>query len=629
MSSRQAFGLWLVAVLCFLASLGAPAVTSAQDWPQWRGPNRDGISTEKNLLKQWPVGSAPKVVWQVDNVGAGYSSVAVKDGRVVTQGDLNGVEHVIALNADDGSLLWAVQPEPVLGQLDERIRSEMKRLDRNQDGAVDESEALAGLSWRFNTYDTADGGDANAVAATANNRARTMFDALDKNGDEQLTFDEAGRLFSEYFARVDSSDGSADAEALAKSRAAALIRTFDKDTNRAGEKVELDGMISRDEARQSPFNRSFRRADLRDPTTRKGDELLTVDEIEEYLLKSERGKDGLVSLDELATYYARNLPNRDGQLTAAELRGYIGGYRNGQGDGPRGTPTIMDNRVYVEGGNGDVSCLDLSTGSTLWHVNLAADLNGRRPGWGYSESPLMVGDLLIVTPGGKLGTVAALNKNTGEVVWRSEDIQESAQYSSPVLADILGVRQIVQFARENVFGVSLEDGKLLWKYGNANNGTANVATPIVENNHVFASSGYGTGGGLAKISEDGGGLSATEVYFDKKMANHHGGFVKVGDHMYGFGSGGLICMNFLTGEIAWQDRSVGKGSLLVADGMLYLLGERQEVALAHASPKEYVETGRFKIPSHGRPSWAHPVVAGGRLYIRDQGSLTAYDVRSN
>jgi outer membrane protein assembly factor BamB len=241
----------------------------------------------------------------------------------------------------------------------------------------------------------------------------------------------------------------------------------------------------------------------------------------------------------------------------------------------------------------------------------------------------MVGDLLIVTPGGKLGTVAALNKNTGEVVWRSEDIQESAQYSSPVLADILGVRQIVQFARENVFGVSLEDGKLLWKYGNANNGTANVATPIVENNHVFASSGYGTGGGLAKISEDGGGLSATEVYFDKKMANHHGGIVKVGDHMYGFGSGGLICMNFLTGEIAWQDRSVGKGSLLVADGMLYLLGERQEVALAHASPKEYVETGRFKIPSHGRPSWAHPVVAGGRLYIRDQGSLTAYDVRSN
>ncbi len=197
------------------------------------------------------------------------------------------------------------------------------------------------------------------------------------------------------------------------------------------------------------------------------------------------------------------------------------------------------------------------------------------------------------------------------------------------MADILGIRQVVQFARENVFGVSLADGKLLWKYGAANNGTANCATPIVFGNHVFASSSYGTGGGLAKITESGGQLAATEVYFEKKMANHHGGIVKVGDYMYGFGSGGLICMNFLTGEIAWQDRSVGKGSLLVADGMLYLLSEGHEVALAQASPKAYVETGRFRIPSHGYPSWAHPAVADGRLYIRDQGSLTAYDVRGD
>jgi outer membrane protein assembly factor BamB/Ca2+-binding EF-hand superfamily protein len=619
----------LVAVLCSLASLGVPALTRAQDWPQWRGPNRDGISLEKNLLKEWPTGGAPKIVWQVDNVGVGYSSVVVQDGRLVTQGDLNGVEHVIALNTDDGSLLWAVQPEPVLGELDERIRAEMKRLDRNQDGAVDESEALAGLSWRFNTYDKADLGGTNDVAATAQHRALQLFDAFDKDSDDQLTFEETGGLFREYFARVDSSDGSADAEALAKSRAVAMIRAYDKDTNRAGEKIGLDGMISRNEARQSPLDRSFGRVDHRDRTTRKGDELLTVEEIEEYFLKSEAGKDGLISLDELAAYYAKHHPNRDGQLTVAELRGYYGGFRNGQGDGPRGTPTIRDNRVYVEGGSGDVSCLDLSTGSTLWHVNLAADLNGRRPGWGYSESPLIVDDLLIVTPGGNLGTVAALNKNTGEVVWRSKEVRESAHYSSPVVAKILGVRQIVQFARENVFGVSLKDGKLLWSYGNANNGTANCATPIVDGNHIFASSAYGTGGGLAKITAEGGKQLATEVYFDKRMANHHGGIVKVGDYMYGFGSGGLVCMNFLTGEIAWRDRSVGKGSLVVADDMLYLLGERQEVALAHVTPQGYVETGRFRIPSRGRPSWAHPVVAGGRLYIRDQGSLTAYDIRSN
>lgn len=629
MSSRQAFGSWLIAVLCLLASFAAPAESPAEDWPQWRGPHRDGISAEKNLLKQWPAGGAPKVLWHVDNVGAGYSSVAVKDGRVITQGDLDGVEHVIALNADDGSLLWAVQPEPVQGQLDERILSEMKRLDRNQDGTVDESEALAGLSWQFNTYDAPADGDANAAAATATQRAQRLMASLDKDGDGQLDFDEAGGLFREYFARVDTSDAAANAESLAKSRAAALIKAFDKGTDRAGKEVPLDGMISRDESRQSPLDRPFGNIDHRDPKTRKGDELLTVEEIEEYLLKSEGGKDGLVSLEELAAYYAKQYPHRDGQLTAAELRGYYGGYRNGMGDGPRGTPTVVGNRVYVEGGNGDVSCLDLSTGSTLWHVNLAADFNGGRPGWGYSESPLIEGDLLIATPGGKLGTVVALHKDTGKVVWRSADVTESAHYSSPVVADILGVRQIVQFARENVFGVSLADGKLLWKYGAANNGTANCATPIVADDHVFASSSYGTGGGLAKITADGGQQLATEVYFEKKMANHHGGIVKVGDYMYGFGSGGLICMNFLTGEVAWQDRSVGKGSLLVADGMLYLLGEGHEVALAQATPKEYVETGRFKIESHGRPSWAHPVVADGRLYIRDQGSLTAYDVKSN
>jgi outer membrane protein assembly factor BamB len=177
-----------------------------------------------------------------------------------------------------------------------------------------------------------------------------------------------------------------------------------------------------------------------------------------------------------------------------------------------------------------------------------------------------------------------------------------------------------------VFGVTPETGQFLWKYSGANNGTANCATPIIDDNCVFASSAYGTGGGLAQVLQDGDSQTAEEVYFEKKMANHHGGIVKVGDYLYGFGTG-LICMNFRTGDIAWQDRSVGKGSLTVADGMLYLLSERNEVALAEATPEGYREHGRFMIPSHGRPSWAHPVVIGGVLYIRDQQSLTAYDVR--
>jgi outer membrane protein assembly factor BamB len=296
------------------------------------------------------------------------------------------------------------------------------------------------------------------------------------------------------------------------------------------------------------------------------------------------------------------------------------------GNGPRGTPTVEGNRVYAEGGTGDVTCFDAESGRTIWHVNLSENLEGGRPGWGYSESPLIEGELVIVTPGGRKGTVAALNKNTGEVVWRSEGVSQGAGYASPVAADIAGTRQIVIFGQSSLFGVTADEGKLLWQYDHANNGTANCATPVVADDRVFASSSYSTGGGLAHVERNGDSLKASEVYFERRMANHHGGIVKVGEYMYGFGNGGLICMNFATGEIAWTGHSVGKGSLVVADGMLFLLGESHEVALAEASPGEYRELGRFSIQQHGKPSWAHPVVANGRMYIRDQESLTAYDV---
>ncbi len=274
-----------------------------------------------------------------------------------------------------------------------------------------------------------------------------------------------------------------------------------------------------------------------------------------------------------------------------------------------------------------MTCLEAATGKTLWHLNLSSDFGGSRPGWGYSESPLIVGDTLIVTPGGSQGTVLALNKNTGELIWRSDN-KEGAHYSSAVTAEIASVPQIVQFGRNSVFGVSLADGKLQWSYSAPANGTANACTPIVENDLVFASSSYGTGGGLAKVTRQGDGQQAEEVYFEKKMANHHGGIVKVGDYMYGFGSGGLICMNFKTGAIAWSNRSVSKGSLVCADGMLYCLGERYQVALVEATPEAYREHGRFSIEDLGLPSWAHPVVCNGKFYIRNQQRLTAYDVRA-
>jgi outer membrane protein assembly factor BamB len=304
------------------------------------------------------------------------------------------------------------------------------------------------------------------------------------------------------------------------------------------------------------------------------------------------------------------------------------GLRDGQGDGPRGTPVVDGDRVYAEGGKGTVSCLEAATGKLLWKVELAGELGGDVPGWGYSESPLVVGQGLIVTPGGKRGTLAALNKMTGEVVWRSQDLTEAAHYSSPQVATIHGVRQIVQMARESVVGVELTTGKPLWKYTRANNGTANITMPIIDGDRIFASSAYGTGGGCFRLDHADGTWTVTELYFIKKMANHHGGIVKVADHLYGFGSGGLLCVDFNTGQIAWTDKSVSKGSLISADGLLFLLGERHQLALAKVDPAAYTETGRLEIDDLGKPSWAHPAIANGRLYIRNQQRLTAFDIRA-
>lgn len=608
-----------IAFLLLLAQASLAQVPSKPgDWPQWRGPDREGVSTERGLLKEWPK-DGPTMVWQVDTVGVAYSSISVKDGRIYTQGDLNGIEHVICLSVEDGSVIWAVQPEPVAKALDERVAREFGRMDRNRDGKVDEAEALSRIGWNFNNFDTPGEGGSTDPAKVAAERAGALFKAIDGDGDGSLSFTEGGRLFRDYFQRVDQPDTNADEAALAKDRAAAFMKELDKDG---------DGKLERNDTRGSALYRAFSRADQRDPKTRRGDSFVTAAELEAYLGRYEKGKDGRVSRAELESYYAKNHPGADGVLDQKELRGYYGGYRNSYGDGPRGTPTVDGHRVYAEGGNGDLTCLDAATGKTIWHRNLQADLGGRRPGWGYSESPLVEGEHLIVTPGDRKGTIAALNKITGEVVWRSEGTRQGAQYSSPVAAEIGGIRQIVQFARTSVFGIDAKDGRFLWEYTKANNRTANCCTPLVYKDHVFASSSYGAGGGLVKIDTDGSTQSAEEVYFEKKIANHHGGIVRVGQVMYSLGSGTLLCMDFLTGKIMWQHRSIGKGSLVVADGMLYLQSERNQVALAEATPEGYRERGRFRIPSRGRPSWAHPVVAGGRLYIRDQGYLTAYDVRA-
>jgi outer membrane protein assembly factor BamB len=301
----------------------------------------------------------------------------------------------------------------------------------------------------------------------------------------------------------------------------------------------------------------------------------------------------------------------------------------GRGNGPRSTPTVDNDRVYALTENGDLVCLSAHNGSPVWRKNILKEFRGSNPGWLISESPLIDGDHVIVTPGGSGAGMVALDKMTGKEIWRAKELSDEAAYSSAIAADVGGVRTIMNFTSRAAVGVRASDGKLMWTNSSAVNGTANCATPVFADGKVFFTSDYGTGGALLGLSAQGGEVKAKELYFTKEMKNHHGGVVLINGYLYGFsGQSGLTCIEFATGKKMWVNRSVGKGSLTYADGMLYLLGEKQVVGLAEANPNSYVEKGRFSIPDQGKDSWAYPVVIGGNLYIRDQETLTAYDVKA-
>jgi outer membrane protein assembly factor BamB len=300
----------------------------------------------------------------------------------------------------------------------------------------------------------------------------------------------------------------------------------------------------------------------------------------------------------------------------------------GRGNGPRSTPTIDNDRVYALTENGDLACLRAPDGSPVWRKNILREFGGSNPGWLISESPLIDGDRVIVTPGGRGAGMVALDKMTGKEIWRSKDLSDEAAYSSCIAADVGGVRTIMNFTSRAAVGVRASDGKLMWSHSSPANGTANCATPVFADGKAFFTSAYGTGGALLGLSAQGGEVKAKELYFTKDMKNHHGGVVLVNGYLYGFSDSILTCIEFATGKKMWASRSVGKGSLTYADGMLYLFSENNVVGLAEATPNAYVEKGRVSVPEQGRPSWAYPVVIGGNLYIRDQGTLTAYDVKA-
>lgn len=416
--------LGLTGAMLSLTAIGADAPASKNDWPSWRGPKRDAISTEKGLLTEWPE-NGPEVVWTAENLGKGFSSIAIAGGRIYTMGERKGGTFLICLDLD-GKEQWA--------------------------------------------------------------------------------------------AKVGSGD-------------------------------------------------------------------------------------------------------------------------------PNCTPTIDGNRAYTVDRNGELSCVGTESGNVLWTKSFTKDFGGKMmSGWGYSESPLVDGDRLIVTPGSNDAMLAALDKKSGDVIWKSavpklgDKGPDGAAYSSVVISNAGGTKQYVQLVGKGIVSVRASDGKFLWNYNKITNGTAAIPTPIVRDDYVFCSSGYGDGGAaLLKIVKEGADLRADEVWYKKadELQNHHGGVVLLGDYLYmghGHNRGLPVCVNFLTGEPTWgPSRGPGGDSaaIVYADGHLYFRYQNGVMALIEANSKELQVKGKFDVKTKDGPGWPHPVVLGGRLYLRDQQHLHCYNIKKS
>jgi outer membrane protein assembly factor BamB len=297
-------------------------------------------------------------------------------------------------------------------------------------------------------------------------------------------------------------------------------------------------------------------------------------------------------------------------------------------DGARSTPTYDDGRVYHLGESGRLAAFDARTGREIWAADLFRQYDAKAPKYGLAESVLIDGDRVIASPGGTRGHMVCLEKATGKLVWANTRIRGTVGYCSPVPARFGGFRQILMMSSTELFGVNADTGKLLWSVRHGNRRENSATDPVFHNGHVFASTGYGKGSLLVRLRRVAEGIEAETVWSSRLMDNHHGGVVRVGGYLYGAGheAAGWFCLDFMTGKPAWK--AGGKGSLTYADGMLYCLDEKGTMSLVRATPDRFQVVSSFRLPSGGAGLyWAHPVVCGGRLYVRHGEKLFAYDIR--
>ena len=304
-------------------------------------------------------------------------------------------------------------------------------------------------------------------------------------------------------------------------------------------------------------------------------------------------------------------------------------YENGWGDGPRSTPTVDEDRVYFMAAQGDLVCLNLADGSPVWSKKMA-DFGGKVPKWGYAESPLVDGDRVFCTPGGEQGAIVALDKVSGEQIWQTEEVSSTAHYSSLLLTEYESKKMLVQLLHDKVVGVDRDSGDVLWQTEFLGR-VAVIPSPIFNDGKVYVTAGYGVGSKLIDIEDN----EPVDVYQNKTMSNHHGGVILLDDHLYGYSDGkGLICQSFETGEMVWNEKKkIKKGAISYADGRFYFIEERSgNLMLLEANPEGWVEHGRFTLSpqtERRKPKgkiWVHPVIANGKMYVRDQEIIHCFDI---
>ena len=294
--------------------------------------------------------------------------------------------------------------------------------------------------------------------------------------------------------------------------------------------------------------------------------------------------------------------------------------------GSRSSATIDGGKVYVLSGHGTLSCHSAKTGAKLWSRRMS-EFGGRPHGWGYAESVLILGKLALATPGGK-NCIVALDKATGETVWKSTGFDGPAHYGSIFPFTFNKTPLLAAGTGGGIVCVSAQTGRVQWSDAFSANNTANCPSPIYSGSHVFWANGYGKGGVCLELSPAAGRVSARRAWTTRDMDCQHGGYIIDEGCIYGNNGGGWACLDLKSGRTKWNTRGVGKGSLCYADGMLFLFSENGgEAGLATCSPDALEMKGTFRVQGNG-PSWAHPVVIGGRLYLRYDTNLYCFDVKA-